>query len=98
MSDKLPEPAIWRQATRRDITQQMNRALETADVTAICQAIAQAIRLHNVTDIAKIAGIERPSVYRALSGRQSPNFPTVPVVLKAMGLQLKETTLRRIRG
>jgi probable addiction module antidote protein len=43
----------------------MNRAFETSDVAAICNAIGDATRLHNISDIAKKAGIERPSIYRA---------------------------------
>jgi probable addiction module antidote protein len=97
MSDKAsiklgPEPS------RREIAEHMNRAFATGDVTTICQAIGEAVRLHNITDIARIAGIERPSVYRAFSAGQSPNFSTVLVVLKAMGFQLKATPLQSKGG
>src|SRR4051794_16038516 len=92
MSDKS-KMKMHPETTRRQIAEHMNRAFRTGDVTTIGQAIGQAIRLHNITDIARIAGIERPSVYRAFSAGKSPNFSTVLVVLKAMGFQLKASPL-----
>ena len=63
---------------------------ETLDIAEICQAIGAATRLHNISDIAKKAGIERPSVYRAFSGKKKfPNFNTVLNVLDAMDFQLQ---------
>src|SRR3954469_18430778 len=81
------------ESTRHEIAEHINQAFATSDVTTICQAIGEAVRLHNITDIASIAGIERTSVYRAFSAEQSPNFSTVLAVLKAMGLQLQATPL-----
>src|SRR3954453_19970427 len=80
--------------SRREITGRINRAFETYDLDAICLAIGDAVRLHNVSDVAKMTGLTRPSLYRALGGRQSPNLSTVLGVLKAVGFQLKVTRLR----
>jgi len=38
--------------------------------------------------IAKAAGVERESLYRALSGRGNPRLSTLVAVTKAMGLKL----------
>ena len=38
--------------------------------------------------VAKTAGIERESLYRALSPRGNPRFSTLVAVAKAMGLKL----------
>jgi probable addiction module antidote protein len=38
--------------------------------------------------VAKSAGIERESLYRALSARGNPRFTTLVAVAKAMGLKL----------
>ena len=47
---------------------------------------------HNISDIAKKAGIERSSLYRAFAGSpKHPNFKTVLSVLDAMGFQLHVT-------
>jgi probable addiction module antidote protein len=84
--------------SRRDIADRMNRAFETCDLEVICQAIGEAVRLHNISDVARMAGLERPSIYRAFGGRQSPNLSTVLGVLKAIGFQLKVTQLRGKRA
>lgn len=41
-----------------------------------------------MSKIAKVAGIERESLYRALSERGNPRFSTIQSVLNAMGLKL----------
>jgi probable addiction module antidote protein len=40
------------------------------------------------TKIAKAAGIERESLYRALSARGNPRLSTLAAVIKAVGLKL----------
>jgi probable addiction module antidote protein len=54
--------------SRREIADYINQAFETSDIVGICEAISAATHLHNISDIAKKSGIERPSVYRAFSG------------------------------
>jgi probable addiction module antidote protein len=71
------------------VTQYLNEAFDTSDMAVICSAIGDVMRLFNVADIARKAGRERPSLYRAFSGNQSPNFSTVLAVLDAMNLQIK---------
>jgi probable addiction module antidote protein len=45
-----------------------------------------------VAKVAKKAGIERESLYRALSARGNPRFSTLLAVTKAMGLTLTVET------
>jgi probable addiction module antidote protein len=46
-----------------------------------------------IASVAKAAGIERESLYRALSPRGNPRFSTLVAVTRAMGLTLTvETT------
>jgi probable addiction module antidote protein len=94
MSDKSIKLISATERNRRDIAESINRALQTCDMPAISQAISCAIRLHNISDVAALAGIARPSVYRAFSSTQSPNLTTVLGVLKAMGFRLKVAELR----
>jgi probable addiction module antidote protein len=44
------------------------------------------------TKIAKAAGIERESLYRALSARGNPRLSTLVAVIKAVGLKLTVET------
>ena len=88
MSANPKRPTVGPQS-RNEIAGRINKALKLSDVAAICQAVGDATRLHNISDIAKQAGIERPSVYRAFAGKGTPNLSTFLNVLNAMGLQLK---------
>ena len=72
-----------------ELVDPINSAFESSDIAEICQAIGDVIRLHNVSEIARKTGIERPSIYRAFAGQQSPKFSTVLKTLYAMGLQIK---------
>ena len=47
-----------------------------------------------IATIAKAAGIERESLYRALSPRGNPRFSTLVAVTKAMGLTLTVKTFQ----
>jgi hypothetical protein len=48
MSDKPLDPPILRQSSRREVADYMNRAFETSDIVAICNAVGDATRLHNI--------------------------------------------------
>jgi probable addiction module antidote protein len=93
MSEKPDRRTISPQS-RSEIASHINKALKSADIGAICRAVGDATRLHNISDIAKKAGIERPSVYRAFAGQQFPNLSTFLSVLDAMGFELKVTPRR----
>jgi len=41
-----------------------------------------------IAEVARKAGVERESLYRALSGRGNPRFSTLVAVAKAVGLRL----------
>lgn len=79
------------------LTTEINRALRRADVARVCAAIGSAVKLYNASEIARKAGIERPSIYRAFGSAGSPNFSTVVKVLAAMGLRLNVTKGRGTR-
>jgi probable addiction module antidote protein len=84
--------------SRRAAADLINEALKNSDVAEICHAIGGATRLYNISDIAKVSGLERTSIYRAFEGDTThPNFKTVLSVLDAMGFQL-HVTMRRSAG
>jgi probable addiction module antidote protein len=77
------------------MAERINAAFEAGDIVDICHAIGAATRQHNITDLARRAGIERTNLYRAFAGGEKrPNFSTVLNVLHAMGLEL-HVTIRR---
>jgi probable addiction module antidote protein len=92
MSNKPERPSVVLSENAED---RINKAFQSSDVIAICEAIGDALRRYNISDIAKTAGIQRTSIYRAFGGQQSPNLSTVLRILDAMDLQLKVTQRRR---
>jgi probable addiction module antidote protein len=98
MSEKRDRLSVGALSSRSEIAVHINKAFKSSDIVAICQAIGDAIHLHNISDISKKAGIERPTIYRAFGGRQSPNLSTVLSVLDAMGFELKVAQRRGQRA
>ena len=68
MPQRSPRAPIRPQPGRREVTDRINRAFETSDIAEICQAIGTAIRRYNISDIAKVSGLEGPTIYRAFEG------------------------------
>ncbi len=68
----------------------LKAALEDADDPSVLlialRHVAEA--RGGLAKIAKAAGVERESLYRALSGRGNPRLSTLVAVTKAMGLKL----------
>jgi probable addiction module antidote protein len=63
-------------------------ALETGDADFVRDAIGLVARARGMGDIAKNAGLNRESLYKALGETGNPEFSTVMRVLHAMGLTL----------
>ena len=100
MSEKSLRLQTRPRPSRREVAERINRAFEASDIAEICQAIGTAIRRYNISDIAKVSGLERPTIYRAFEGGdvKHPNFKTVLSVLDAMGFQLHVTVRRDARA
>lgn len=67
----------------------VNEALLTDDAALITRAIGIAAKARGMRQIAQEAGLSRESLYKALSGEGNPQFETVYLVLKALGLRLR---------
>ena len=98
MSEKPDSLKLAPGSSRSEIADHINFAIESSDAVMICRAIGDATKLHNISDIAKKAGMNRPNVYRAFAGKHVPSFSTVLSVLDAMGLQLRVTMRRGSRA
>ena len=95
MSKKTVRSAPRPQSSRRQAAADcINRAFAKSDITEICDAIAAATRLYNISDLAQKSGLARPSIHRAFAGKRKPNFTTALSVLDAMGLRLRVTVRR----
>jgi probable addiction module antidote protein len=63
-------------------------ALETGDPDFIRDALGIVARARGMSGVAKAAGLNRESLYKALGESGNPEFSTIMRVLRAMGLTL----------
>jgi probable addiction module antidote protein len=67
----------------------LKAALEdTDDPRELLIALRHVAQARGIATVAKVAGVERESLYRALSGRGNPRLSTLHAVVKAIGLRL----------
>jgi probable addiction module antidote protein len=77
------------------LTNELNEAFESAEARTICRAIGKALDNFNISEVAREAGLQRTSIYRAFGNERLPNFSTVLGVLTAMGLEIRVVPRRR---
>ena len=72
-------------------------ALETGDADFVRDALSLVARARGMGEIAKIAGLNRESLYKALGENGNPEFGTVMRIVGALGLTLsaRSTAKRR---
>ena len=99
MPQRSPRAPIRPQPGRREVTDRINRAFQTSDIDEIRHAIGAAIRLYNISDLAKVSGLEIRSLKWYFEGdARHSNFRTVLSVLNAMDFQLHVTVRRKARA
>jgi probable addiction module antidote protein len=72
-------------------------ALETGDADFVRDALGIVARARGMGQVAKAAGLNRESLYKALRETGNPEFTTVMRVVKALGLTLTARPAQRIR-
>ena len=66
--------------------------LEEDDPALLAHALGVVARARGMSEIAKISGLTRASLYKSLSADGKPEFATIMKVMKAMGLRLSVHT------
>ena len=67
----------------------LKAALEESDEPRVLLlALRHLARAHGIAKVAKAAGIERESLYRALSEKGNPRLSTLVAVTRVVGLRL----------
>ena len=67
----------------------LRTALEEGDEPEVLLiALRRVVQARGIAKIAKTAGVERESLYRALSKKGNPRLSTLAAVTKAVGLRL----------
>ena len=70
-------------------------AIEDDDPRVMLSALRAVAEARGMAHVAKIAGIPRESLYRALSPKGNPRFTTLLAVIKASGFRLSLEERRR---
>jgi probable addiction module antidote protein len=73
-------------------------ALETGDPDFVRDALGLVARARGMGAIAKSAGLNRESLYRALGEAGNPEFGTIMRVIRAMGLTLSAQPAKPARA
>jgi probable addiction module antidote protein len=76
--------------TPEEMAAYLEACLEEAngDAAFIAKALGDIASAKGMSQVARHAGLSRESLYKALSGEQSPGFDTILKVIGALGLKL----------
>ena len=79
----------WLRKDPEFATEYLKAALEDEDEPGVLLiALRHLAQAQGIAKVAKAAGVERESLYRALSARGNPRLSTLVAVTKAIGLRL----------
>jgi probable addiction module antidote protein len=70
-------------------------ALETGDADFVRDALGIVAKARGMGEIAKIAGLNRESLYKALGETGNPEFATVMRIVRALGLTLSARSTKK---
>ena len=59
------------------------------DAAFVAKALGDIARAKGMSQVARDAGLSRESLYKALSGKRSPNFDAILKVIMALGVKLQ---------
>lgn len=80
MAEHLPD--------EQAIAEYLTIVLEEGDSAELMHALGTVARARGMTEIAKISGLTREALYRALRADAQPRFDTITRVCKALGVKL----------
>jgi len=76
----------------------ISAALETGDAGFVRDAVSVVARARGMSGVARTAGLNRESLYKALGEGGNPEFGTMLSVLWALGLELAARPAKRGRA
>jgi probable addiction module antidote protein len=74
--------------TKEEINEYLNNAYLDEDPRVFLVALGYLAKKQGMAEVAKKAGLNRESLYKALAGEGNPRFSTVNRVIKALGCKL----------
>ena len=89
---RFPAPR-YSYPTGLDMAAYLEAALEEEDPAVFSAALGDIARAKGMTEIARVTGLGRESLYKALSPEGNPEFATILKVIHSLGLKLHATPL-----
>ena len=74
--------------TKEEVNEYLNNAYMDDDPRLFLVALGYLAKKQGMSKVAKKAGLNRESLYKALAGEGNPRFSTVSRVIKALGYRL----------
>jgi probable addiction module antidote protein len=74
--------------TKEEINEYLNNAYLDEDPRVFLVALGYLAKKQGMAEVARKAGLNRESLYKALAGEGNPRFSTVNRVIKALGCKL----------
>jgi len=74
--------------TQDEIIAFLCECLEDNDPNIFVSALGHLVKKHGVTDVAKVTGLSRESLYKTFNGNTQPKWSTIFKVTNAIGLHL----------
>jgi probable addiction module antidote protein len=74
--------------TKEEVSEYLNNAYLDDDPRVFLVALGYLAKKQGMSEVAKKAGLNRESLYKALAGDGNPRFSTVSKVIKALGCKL----------
>lgn len=71
-----------------DRARYLEACIETGDTALVAHALGVVARSKGMTQMARVTGISRDGLYKALSSTGNPEFATVLKVMQALGFHL----------
>ncbi|HDR14698.1 MAG TPA: putative addiction module antidote protein [Desulfobacteraceae bacterium] len=76
-----------------DIAEYLRQVLEDGDPGELAAALGHIAKARGMTEIAKVSGITREALYKALRPNSQPRFDTIQRVCRALGVKLTATRI-----
>jgi probable addiction module antidote protein len=70
------------------ISEHLNQALATDDLSAVLAALATVVKAQNVLALSEDAAVRRETLYRALWKNANPKLGTILKILSSLGVSL----------
>jgi len=75
--------------TDEDIADYLNEAYLDEDPAVFLIALGDVAKIKGISNVAKLSGLNRESLYKVFSGKAQPRWSTVQGVMKALNIQVK---------